>query len=86
MTLNTIFSVVFSFWEYTTQKATLHTRLRVHDHCTSSTLIGGKGGAGPTLVHTVLEVPTEYVKCIMDVKSTWIPTRHISNGSFFMVT
>ena len=52
MMLNTIFSVVFSFWEYMTLKATSHTRLRVHDHCTSSTLIGGKGGAGPTLVHT----------------------------------
>ena len=39
-----------------------HTRLRAHDHCTSSTLIGGKGGAGPSsLLHTTLEGPTEYV-------------------------
>ena len=28
-------------------------------HCT---LIGGKGGAGPSLLHTTLEGPTEYVK------------------------
>jgi hypothetical protein len=27
--------------------ATSHTRLRAHNHDTSSTLIGGKGGAGP---------------------------------------
>ena len=27
-------------------RATSHTRLRAHDHYTSSTLIGGKGGAG----------------------------------------
>ena len=39
----------------------LHTRLRARDHHTSSTLIGGKGGAGPTSLHTMLEGPTEYV-------------------------
>jgi hypothetical protein len=27
-------------------RATSHMRLRAHDHYTSSTLIGGKGGAG----------------------------------------
>ena len=43
-------------------RATSHTRLRARDHCTSSTLIGGKGGAGPSsLLHTTLEGPTEYV-------------------------
>ena len=32
------------------------------DQCTSSTLIGGKGGAGPSSpLHTTLEGPTEYV-------------------------
>jgi hypothetical protein len=36
-------------------------RLRAHDHYTSSTLIGGKGGAGPSLLHTALEGPTDYV-------------------------
>ena len=35
-----------------------HERLRAHDHYT---LIGGKGGAGPSSLHTTLEGPTEYV-------------------------
>ena len=58
--------------------ATSHTRLRARDHYTSSTLIGGKGGAGPSsLLHTTLEGPTEHIcECKMDVKSTWIPTWH----------
>ena len=34
-------------------RATSHSRLRAHDHHTSSTLIGGKGGAGPTSAHSV---------------------------------
>ena len=42
-------------------RATSHTRLRAHDQYTSSTLIGGKGGAGPSSLHTTLEGPTEYV-------------------------
>ena len=42
-------------------RATSHTRLRAHDHFTSSTLIGGKGGAGPSLLHTTLEGPAEYM-------------------------
>ena len=36
-------------------RATSHMRLRARDHCTSSTLIGGKGGAGPSLLHTTFE-------------------------------
>ena len=52
--------------EYTTKlspqlKATLHTRLRARGHYTSSTLIGGEGGAGPSSLHTTLEGPTKYV-------------------------
>ena len=39
-------------------RATSHTRLRARDPYTSSTLIGGKGGAGPSLFH---KGPTEYV-------------------------
>ena len=59
-------------------KATSHTRLRAHDHYyTSSTLIGGKGGAGPSSLHTTLEEPTEGVsECKTDVKSNWNPTWH----------
>ena len=36
-------------------------RLGARDHFTSSTLIGGKGGAGPSSLHTTLEGPTECV-------------------------
>ena len=42
-------------------RATSHTRLRAHDQFTSSTLIGAKGGAGSSSLHTTLEGPTEYV-------------------------
>ena len=42
-------------------RATSHTRLRARDQYTSSTLIGGKGGAGPSSLHTMLKGPTEYV-------------------------
>ena len=42
-------------------RATTHTRLRAHDHSTSSTLIGGKGGAAPSSLHTTLEGPNEYM-------------------------
>ena len=42
-------------------RATSNTRLTARDHYTSSTLIGGKGGAGPSSLHTTLEGPTEYV-------------------------
>jgi hypothetical protein len=52
-------------------------KLRARDQYTSSTLIGGKGGAGLTSLRTMLEGLTEYIsKCKMDVKSTWIPTWH----------
>ena len=47
-----------------------HTRLRAHDHCTSGTLIGGKGGAGPSLLHSSLEGPTEYVN------ARWMESLH----------
>ena len=42
-------------------RATLHTRLRARDHYTPNTLIGGKGKAGPSLLHTMLNGPTENV-------------------------
>ena len=40
-------------------KATSHMRLRACDHCTSSTLIGGKSEVGTCLLHTMLDGPTE---------------------------
>ena len=44
-----------------TLRATSHMRLRACDHYSSNTLIGGKGGASPSVLHTTLEGPTEYV-------------------------
>ena len=55
----------------------LHTRLRAHDHYTSSTLIGGKDGSGPNSLHTTYAWGTHGVsECKMDVKSTWICAWH----------
>ena len=42
-------------------RATSHIRLKARDHCTSSTLIVGERGAGPSSLHTMLEGPREYV-------------------------
>jgi hypothetical protein len=42
-------------------RATSHTRLRDCDHYASSTLIGGKGGAGQVHFTLTLEGPTEHV-------------------------
>ena len=61
----------------TALRATSHTILRAYDHYTSSTLIGGKGGAGPSSLHNTHEGQMEYTsECEMDVRSTWIPTWH----------
>jgi hypothetical protein len=57
-----------------TPRATSHMRLVAREHYTSSTLIGGKGGASPSLLHTTLEGPTEYVNTIWMLESTLIPT------------
>ena len=38
-------------------------RPRAHDHYTTSTLIGGKGGAGPSSLHTMLEGPIDLGEC-----------------------
>ena len=63
-----------------------HTRLWARDHYTSSTFIGGKGGAGPSLLHTTLEGPTGYVcECKMGVKF-YMEFYMVSNGSCFVVT
>ena len=51
-------------------RPTSHTRLRTRDHYASSTLIGGKGGAGPSSLHTMLEGPTEYVN------ARWMSSLH----------
>ena len=54
-------SKVDGSYSNTSLRATSHTRLRAHDHYTSRTLIGGKGGAGPSSLHTMVEGPMEYV-------------------------
>ena len=54
-------NITWLYSEGPTIKATSYTRLRAPNHYTSSTLIGGKDGAGPSSLHTTLEGPTEYV-------------------------
>ena len=58
-------------------RPTSHTRLRARDHYNSSTLVGGKGGAGPSLLHTLQFNGVCEHK--MDVKSTWISPWHQMN-------
>ena len=40
-------------------RATSHTRLKARDHYIPSTLVGGKGRAGPSSLHSTLEGPLE---------------------------
>ena len=53
-------TVLFRFATRTRLRATSYMGLRAHDHYTSRTLGGEKGGAGPSSLHTTLEGPTEY--------------------------
>ena len=70
---------------YMTQMTTSHMRLRTRDHCTSSTLIGGKGVAGPSSLQIYARGTNRACECKMDVKTTWI-SYLTSSGSCFMVT
>ena len=63
-------------------RAIAHTRLRARDHCTLSTLIGGKGRAGPSSLYTMLEGTIGVSDSKMDVKSTWNPSSMASNVSW----
>ena len=51
-------------------RAASHTRLIAHDHYISTTLVGGKGGPGPSSLHTMLERPMEHVNL------RWMYTLH----------
>ena len=67
-------------------KATLHTWPRTHDHCTPSTLIGGKGIANPSSLHNTLEGPKEYVNGFKMECKVYTNSYMASNGPCFMVT
>ena len=75
------------FWSLTpsTIRATSHTRLRACDHDISSTLFGGKGGAGPSSLHTSLRGPTECKCGMQDGCRVYMDSYMASNGSCFMV-
>jgi hypothetical protein len=64
-------------------RATSHTRLRARGRYTSSTLIGVKGGAGPSSLHTMLEGPV--CECKMD-GNVYMDFYMASNGSCFMAS
>ena len=58
-------------------RATSHTRPRARDHCTSSTLIGGKGTAGPKFAPSHYARGADGVReCKMEVEFTWTSTCH----------
>ena len=63
-------------------RATSHTRLRAHDYNNSSTLINGKGGAGPSSLHTTLEGTTGVCECKMDVKVHMDPYMALNRSRF----
>ena len=68
-------------------EATSHTRLRARDHYTSSTLIGGKGGADPSLLHTMLHIVwTNGVCAMQDGCEVYMDSYMASNGSCFILT
>ena len=55
------FEFANKWFQFKLLRTTSHTRLRACDHYTSSILIGGKGGAGPSSLHSTLEGPTQYM-------------------------
>ena len=67
-------------------RATSHTRLRARDHCTSSTLVGGIGGAGPSSLPSHCTWETAGVSMWMqDGCKVYTNSYMASNGSCFMV-
>ena len=61
-------------------------RLRACDHYALTTLIGGKGGAGPSLLHTYLHLRDQRSKWIQEGCKVHMDTYMASNRSCFMVT
>ena len=62
--------------------ATSHARPRAHDRYLSSTLIGGKGGAGPSS----LRLRDQRSEWMRDGCEVYVDSYVASNGSCFMVT
>ena len=66
-------------------RAAPHTRPRARDHYTSSTLIGGKGGAGPSSSFT-LRLRDQRSMWMQDGCKVDMDSYMASNGSCIMVT
>ena len=88
MTLNAITNILIEYVHLWTQKLIIipslclsykSTRLRAHDHYTSSNLIGGKDGAGSSLLPTTLERTNGAFEC-----KVYMDSYKASNGSWFM--
>ena len=65
--------------------ATSHTRLRALHHYISRTLIGRKGGAGPSSLHTTLEGPNGSMR-MQDGCKVYVDSYMASSGTCSMVT
>jgi len=67
-------------------KATSHTRLRARDRITANALIGGKGGAGPSSLHTTICLRDQRGMWMHDGCNVYMDSYMASNESCFMVT
>ena len=65
-------------------RATSHIRVRARDHCTSSTLVGGKSGAGRSCF--TLHLRVQRSMWMQDECKVYMDSYMASNGSCFMFT
>ena len=68
---NLMVTALGSCMKWPSFRTTSHTSMRASDYNISSTLIGGKGGAGPSSLHTMLEGLHEYVNARWMYSLTW---------------
>ena len=77
--------VLSGFTLYATLRATSHMRLSARDHYTSSTLIGGKGGASPSF-RFKLRLRDQWSMWVQGGCKVYMDSHMASHGSCFMVT
>ena len=75
--------LLYHSWCWGHLRATSHTRLRAHDHYTSGTLIGGKGG--PVQIHFALRLRDQRSMWMQDGCKVYMDSYMASNGSCFIV-
>jgi hypothetical protein len=87
VTLNTIIGVALGWvLDSCNDKVHFTHNMRARDQYTSSTLIGGKGGAGPSLICFTLRSRDQRSMWTQDKSKVYMHSHLASNGSCFMVT